>query len=243
MNWWAGAVILVISAGLLRWLLRTGPRTPRTPAGWLPLSAEREAIYQSAAQEVETQGVIMAISLNDALEEHAAGRGEMAWNLVRLVAGEWERSGATLATLLQSMAKYMPEVRLAIPLRSLSSRRFKSRTMSEFFRTYELLDQLVFRSKLRFQLQVRMLRRAVQELSLEFRKVYGRAARLDHHPPEFWQALDPFFHDFDLLSKEILLAFRVFLSCLPDSALAHFAAQFGSATPRKDRSVSLSAHV
>ena len=35
-------------------------------------------------------------------------------------------------------------------------------------------------------------------------------------PNEIWNGLDVCSHDFDLIVKEVLSAFRAFLACLPD---------------------------
>ena len=199
------------------------------------LSSGGEAIYQSVGQELATQCVILGITLNDAIDEKDAGHAEIASRLVRLCAGEWDRVTEVLGGLLSVVAKHMPVAQVAVPLRSLSAHRLKSRTMIDFFRMCELLDQRVFRSKMRFQLQVRVLRRANETLTAEFRKNFRYAERTGDQPPEYWSRLDLLFHDFDLLSKEILLAFRPFRACLPDSAVKAFAADVSALRPRPER--------
>jgi hypothetical protein len=235
MNWFWGGSILAAFGLLLRRLLNLGAPAASPASGLHPLSTEREALYQSVAQELETQSVILGITLNDAIDERDSGRAEISARLVRLCAGEWDRETEVLGGLLKVVTKHMPEAQVAVPLRSLSAHRFKSRTMTDFFRMYELLDQLVFRSKMRFQLQVRVLRRANETLTAEFRKNLGYAERTGDMSPEYWSRLDLLFHDFDLLGKEMLLAFRTFLACLPDSALKGFAADIRALRPRPER--------
>jgi hypothetical protein len=237
MNWVVGALLLAVCAVLLRRLLHLDASRDNHKSGLLPLSPQRETIYQSIAQDLETECAILGITLNDAIDERDAGHQDIAWRLVRLCAGEWDRVTEVLGSLLKVVGKHTPGARVVVPLRSVSAQRFKSRTMTDFFRMYEFLDQLVFRSKMRFQLQSRVLRRATETLTAEFRRNYHRVGRTGDPSPEFWSRLDFFFHDLDLLCKETLLAFRAFLICLPDDALAAFASDLAAIRERHERAI------
>jgi hypothetical protein len=235
MNWWVGGSILIVAGLFLRRFLNLGAPPQRPGAGWVPLRAERESVYQPVAQELETQCAILGISLNDAFDERGRGRSEIAWRLVRLCAGEWDRITELLAGLMGAVNKHLNDAEVVVPLRSMSAQRFKSRVMTDYFRMHELLDQLVFRSRTRFQLQVRGLRRAAETLTREFRRAYRYAERTEDRPPEFWQRLDLYYHDLDVLSKESLLAFRTFLACLPEEKLERFTAELEAVLRRRER--------
>jgi len=142
---------------------------------------------------------------------------------VTLAASEWDRVAKIISALLDALQKNLPEARALVPYRGLVTRRFKSQSMIENLRMYELLDKLVYRSRVRFQLQVHMLRRAAANLTMEFNRGYQYGERTGDRPPELWQRLDIYSHDFDLVTKEALMAFRAFLICLPPSALPAFA--------------------
>lgn len=223
--WVLGALVILAAAIVLRRLLAIDPLTTRGAMSLLALSPDREAIYKPIAQEIETQAAILSISLNDAIDERDSGHNEIAWRLVRLSVSEWDRLSEVLAVLLNVVSENMGSARMVIPVRGMVSKRFKSRTMVDFLRMHELLDQLVFRSKMRFQLHVRVLRRGAENLTAEFRRAYRFAERTEDRPPELWHKLDLYFHDFDLVIKESLLAFRAFLVCLPHSTLSGFAAE------------------
>lgn len=241
MKWLLGAVILVVVGAVLRRLLHIDmPALPR-PAGLVPLGEEREALYKPVAQEMETQAAILGISLNDAFEERDANRQDIAWHLVRLSASEWDRLAEIVVGLLNVLAKHLPNLRAAVPSRSIVASSFKSRLMIDHFRLQEFLDRLVFRSKLRFQLQLRVLRRAAEILTAEFRRTYRYAERTEDRPPELWNRLDLYFHDFDLVTKETLLAFRAFLVCLPHPALEKFASDLRTVVRTAVRSASVPA--
>ncbi len=225
MAWVVGALVVLIAGITLRRLLRMDSRAARRLAGLLPLSQDRETLYLPIAREVATQCAILGISLNDAIEERDAGHDENAWRLVRLAASEWDRVDEIVGALMNAVGAHMPRARVVVPLRSITSHHFKSQTMIDYIRMHELLDQLVFRSKMRFQLQVRVLRRAAETLTTHFRRSYRYAERTGDRSPEVWQKIDLYFHDFDVVTKECLLAFRTFLFCLPHSALAPFATE------------------
>src|SRR5207237_8519070 len=110
-------------------------------------------------------------------------------------------------------------------------------------RTQSLVQQLVLRSKLRFQLHIRTLRRAAEAVTADFRHEYQAAAEAENQSPDLWRLLDLEAHDFDLITKETLLAFRAFLPCLRDSDLPRFAAELKAVMPRGVRAVSVAAAV
>jgi hypothetical protein len=212
----AGGLILLIAGLVLRRVLRMDS----SARGELELlTPGHVAIYTPISQEVETQVAIINISLNDAFEERDSGNHEIAWRLVTLAASEWDRVAKIITALLDALQKNLPEARALVPYRGIVSRRFKSHSMIENLRLYELLNKLVYRSRMRFQLQVHMLRRAAANLTMEFNRTYQYGERTDDRPPELWQRLDIYSHDFDLVSKEALMAFHAFLICLPPSAL------------------------
>jgi len=241
MKWALGVLVLVLVGALLRWILRLDrPVAPRA-GGLVPLGADREAVFQPIAQEIETQAAILGISLNDAIEERDAGQSEIAWRLVRLTVSEWDRLAEIVTLLSNVMTKHTASARVVIPTRYVAANHFKSRVMIDYLRMHDLLDQLVFRSKLRYQLHLRMLRRATETLSTEFRRAYRYADRTEDRPPELWNRLDFYFHDFDLITKELLLAFRALLLSLPHSDLAGLAADLRTILQRGVRSTVVSA--
>jgi hypothetical protein len=234
-----GALVLVVAGILLRLILRLN-----SEAGWRAarvgqLSDDQLAIYTPLSTEVETQVAIVSISLNDAIEERNSGHHETAWRLVRLSASEWQRVAEIITAVLDSLKKNMASARALIPYRGMVARRFKSQTMMDFLRMYEFLDKLLFRSRMRFQLQIHMLRKATATLTTEFTRAYQYGERTEDRPPELWQRLDIYSHDFDLVTKETLMAFRAFLVCLPDSDLEAFAAELNPILRRSARTASL----
>ncbi len=241
MKWALSMLALVLFGTALRRLLRLDRHPPQRPSGLSPLGADREAIYEPLALEVETQAAILGISLNDAMNERDAGHSDTAWRLVRLSVSEWDRLAEMLSVLLNALSKHVASARAVVPPHAVAASRFKSRVMFDYVRMHEVLDQLVFRSKLRFQLHIRVLRRAADTLTAEFRRAYRHADRTPDRPPELWNQLDYYFHDFDMVVKEMLLAFRLLLASLPHSDLPALAADLKAAVRRGVRSTGVPA--
>ena len=228
MQWMVGILILIAVGVLLRRLLWTKVPDPRPPTGLPPLGSERRAVYDGFAPEVEARIAMLGISLNDAFEERSAGRLDMAWRMVRLSAAEWDGMEKIVAGLLSTLTRHLTNAQVVVPSRSIHAHRFKSRTMVDYVRMHELLDQLVFSSRRRYQLQLRLLRRAAEIVTGEFHYTYRHAERTGNQSPEVWSQIDLNFHDFDLIAKEGVLAFRALLACLPLAMLPKFSLELNA---------------
>ncbi|MGH9452716.1 MAG: hypothetical protein ACRD2O_01960 [Terriglobia bacterium] len=233
---------MLIIGVILRRILRLGEPTLPQYCGMIALDRNRELTYDPVAREIETHTTILGVSLNDAIEERDSGNREVAWRLARLAGCEWERLSGVMMILLNSLTDHLPEIHLAFPIRRMSSSHFKSRTMIDYVRMHELLSQFVFRPRLRFQLQLRVLRRAVETLTSEFQRECNLGERSeDSTSLDCWRRLDIYFHDFDLITKETLLAFRAFLVCLPDRSVGAFAVEVQAIVHNGVRSKSVTA--
>ncbi len=241
MKWIMGALILAGVGVVLRRLLRLDGQKPQSAGRLPPLTDDRASIYQPVALEIETQSAILGISLNDAFEERDSGNPDIAWRLVRLSVSEWERLAEIVTLLLNNMAKHLAVAKVVVPTRNMGAHHFRSRVMVDYVRMHELLDQLVFQSRLRFQLHLRVLRRAVETLSAEFRRSYRYGERTEDRPPELWTRFDLYFHDLDLVAKETLLAFRALLACMPHAALPSLVSDLRAVLRRGVRTTTVSA--
>lgn len=213
MHWLLGGSVLVAVGLLLRWILDMGAPDEVRPSRLGSLRADLQAIYQPLAQEVEAHTTILGITLNDAFGEREAKRVEMAWHVVRLAMGEWDRLTGLIEGLQGVLSKFLPTTTTVVPVRRVATCHFKSRSMIDNVGLYEFLDQVLFSSKRRFALQLRFLFRASTILSKDFRHACYEGERTLDASDELWTRLDYYFHDFDLIAKETLLAFHTLLAC------------------------------
>ena len=212
-QWLIGVAVLgAVGIGLRRVLRLGAPAKPRV-GGAVPLGIELHAIYHPVAQEIDAHATILGITLNDAFGEREANRPDMAWREVLLAVGEWNRLMAMVVGLQNTLAKYLPTTDLVVPVRRVVAGNFKSRAVIDYVGLYEFLDQVLFSSKQRFSLQLRALHRTSTLLTKEFHHTCREGELALDCSPEVWNRLDFYFHDFDLIAKETLLAFRVLLAC------------------------------
>ncbi|MGH9401461.1 MAG: hypothetical protein ACRD2P_05065 [Terriglobia bacterium] len=184
--------------------------------------------------------MLLGISLNEALGERDAGNEENAWRLVRLALCQWERLADVVAILLNSITDHFPQARSLVSVRDLTSNQFKSQAMIEFMRMGAMLHEVIFRSKPRYQFQVRVIRRAIDTLTSEFYGAIHAAEQAPEASGDIWGNIDPSFHDFDLVIKEALLAFRAFLLALPVSLLPDISMELSGVVTHSVRSKSVS---
>jgi hypothetical protein len=240
MNWALAGVVFAIVYVVCRRVLRLDGR-PTGQHGFLWLRQQREQIYQPVALEIETQTVILGISLNEALGEREEGKIDNAWRLVGLATCQWNRLAENVRSLLAAIDSNVPSARSVLRVRIIHPQLFRSRTMLEFVRTRDALEQMLFRSKVRYQMNIRVLRRAVESLNSDFQKSYNSIETPSDASSEVWDLLDPAFHDFDLVIKEALLSLRYFLMALPDSALDEFASDLKPIVSHSVRATSAAA--
>lgn len=240
MQWMAGAIVLMSVGVWLRRLLWFAPKSQRPATGLAPMDIRRQEVYDSFAPEVEARTVMLGISLDDAFEERSAGRHEIAWRMILLSAAEWDGMAKIVAGMLAVLSKHLPGAQVVVTPRGIRSDPFKSRQMVDYMRMHELMDQLVFSSHRRFQLQLRLLRRAAEIVTGEFRQSCCQVEKTGDPSGEVWKQIDLYFHDFDLIAKEALLAFRALLVCLPLTVLPQFSADLNALLYRRVRSRSVS---
>ena len=228
MRWIVGVLILTFVGYLLRRLLWKELPQQQTPPGLAPLGSARRLVYDGFTPEIEARIAMLGISLNDAFEERDAHRFDIAWRLVRLSASEWYNVEKIMTGLLNTLTKHLPEAQFMVTPRNIHTHRFLSKSMVDYVRVHEMLEQFVFSSQRRFQLQLRLLSRAVEIVTEEFRRTCRQAQLVGDSSPEVWTEIDLDFHDFDLIAKEAVLAFRALLASLPSTALPGLALDLDS---------------
>ena len=240
MRWLIAGLALAAVALLLRRILRMDANQKNQAGSLGFLREDVSNIFQPVAREIETQTAILGITLNEAFGEREAARPEMAWHIVRLALGEWERLTELVVGLQGLLVKFLPATEDIVVVRRIAVGRFKSRAVIDKVMLYEFLDQILFSSKRRLALQLRLLTRTSATLNREFRNACREGKRTLDFSDELWTRLDYYFHDFDLITKETLLAFRTLLICQSAEATQELALDLQTLLERGKRvSISL----
>lgn len=215
----ASLVVLLVVGVITRRLLGLGRSRPKSMA----LAGTRDRVTRTATLELEAQSAVLAVTLNEAMEDRDSGRPDLVLSTLRLAAAHWNRQAATLAALLEAVTRHLPLASMSLPSRALVGDFFKSEAMRGRLALHEGADQFVLRGKPRFSLHVRTLDQAVALLTADF---LDAQSGLEPSPAfDLWKRLDHDFHDFDLLTKETVLVIRGFVLCLPAGALKSFASE------------------
>jgi len=222
--------ILLVVAVALRRILRMGQNTvPKQVAPRFRRPANNP-ICSPLLSEVDAHTAILGVVLNDAINELVSGNPEISGRMLGVFNSERGRLVELVINLQNLSLKYLPTVQYPVEARSLDPASFRSKPVSEFLKRHGVLEQFVFRSKLRFQLQFRLLRRVTALLNESFEEVGGHAGMDIEGLHRTLSQLDLYFHDLDLLTKETILGFSEELAALPDGVLEDMAAEISVLT-------------
>jgi hypothetical protein len=222
MAWlFGGIALLLVGIAMRRLLGLSGPSRPRR----VRLDAECEILCKTVMQELHAHSSILAVSLNDAIEERESGNSEIADHLLDLTLAEWKILADDLLSILDVISLTLPLACGTLHVRNIARSDFRSDAMTDYVRLHHWLDQFVVRTKLRYHLQIRVLRYAVETLTVDFREAQPSLQPAGGISGEEWKRLDLAYHDFDLVSKETVLALRNLVGCLPEDAIAEVAAR------------------
>jgi hypothetical protein len=218
MYWVMGGAILLGMGVLLRRLLGLGTTIPTRATACV--DREHQLFCNAIAEEVESRSAILAVLINDAIGELASGNSGNAFDLLDLAESEWTRLADLLNTILRQVADYLPLAHVGLPVRSMVPGHFRSEVMIDYLRLHELVDQFLFHTKLRFHLQIRVLRHAVEILTTDFRRVEPKRHQSAAFSRAVWSRMDRDYHDFDLIAKRTVLAFGKLIGWLPERVAA-----------------------
>lgn len=225
--------VLLVVAVVLRRILHMGHDPAfeeRTPRFRRPRNSP---LCAPLASEIEGHATILGVLLNDVIEEQEAGNTEVARRMLDVFDSERERLVEFVVSLQNLALNYLPAIQYPIDTRSLSHEAFRSQLVSDFIRRHRGLEQFIFRSKLRFQLRLRLMRRATALLNESFVELKRDAGTSSGSFGWALSRLDLYFHDLDLLTKETLLGFNAELACLPDTVLEEVAVELSALTSQR----------
>jgi|SRR5579884_1805940 len=230
MVWALQAGVLLVVAVVLRRVLRMGQTASREKVSRQP--KPNSPVYLSLTSEIEAHTTILGVLLNDAIEEQNSGNTELARHTLNLFDSERQRVVDLVINLQNLALKYLPAALNTIVTRTLSDRSFRSEPVSDLIRRQGNLEQFVFRSKLRFQLQLRLLRRATAILNESFEEIKHDAEVNSKLFDWALSQIDLHLHDLDLLARETLLGFGAELASMPRGVLQELADEVIALTSR-----------
>jgi hypothetical protein len=232
MVWLFEIGILLVLAVVLRRILYVERNTAPEQASPRFRRPANNPLCSPLLSEIDAHTAILGVVLNDAIDELVSGNPEIARRMLGVFNSERERLVDLVIHLQNLSLKYLPTVQYPIDARSLDPASFRSQPVTEILKRHGVLEQFVFRSKLRFQLQLRLLRRATALLNESFEEVRHRTGTDVKSFRSTLSQIDLYYHDLDLLTKETILGFSEELAALPDAVLEDMAADISILTSR-----------
>jgi hypothetical protein len=224
--------VLLVVAAALRHILHMGKnKAPIEPTPRFRRPANNP-LCSSLVSEIDTHTTILGVILNDAIEELASGNAEIARRMLNIFDSERGRLVELVINLQNLSLRYLPTMQYPLETRTLDPVSFRSQPVNEFFNRQGVLEQFVFRAKLRFQLQLRLLRRATVLLNESFEELKLQTETEVQGFGWTLAQMDLYFHDLDLLTKETLLGFSSELASIPADLLEDMAAEILVLTSR-----------
>jgi hypothetical protein len=231
MIWALQAGVLLVVAVVLRRILHMGREIAPQEKG--PRHRKlSHPVYSSLTSEIEAHTTILGVLLNDAIEEQNSGNTELARRTLHLFDSERQRVVDLVINLQNLALKYLPAALNTIVTRTLSDRSFRSAPVSDLIRRQGNLEQFVFRSKLRFQLQLRLLRRATAILNESFEEIKRDAEANSKLIDWALAQIDLHLYDLDVLARETLLGFDAELASMPRGVMQELADEVIALTSR-----------
>ncbi len=223
---------LLVVAFVLRRVLHMGQKAPSQESGPRFRRPRNNPACLPLASEIEAHTAILGVVLNDVIAEQGSGHREACRTMLNLFDSERERLVDLVISVQNLSLKYIPSVQYPLEPRKLDPGAFLSKPVSEFIAGHVMLEEFVFRSKLRFQLHLRLLRRASALLNESFEVIRhdlsADSILFDCALPQ----IDVLFHDLDRLTKETLLGFSAELAGLPDQEKKAMVAEVSVLTSR-----------
>ena len=225
--------VLLTVAAVLRHILHIGRepiRQERPPRFRRPRNSP---LCSPLASEIEGHTTILGVLLNDVIEEQNSGNAAVARRMLDLFNSERERLVEFVINLQNLSLKYIPAIQYPIDVRTLNHEAFRSQPVNDFIKRHRGLEQFIFRSKLRFHLELRLMRRATALLNESFEELKNDPGTNTGAFNGALLQLDLYFHDLDLLAKETLLGFNAELASLPDAVLEDLAVELNALTSQR----------
>ena len=188
---------------------------------WLP--AEKDALFEAAANRLEVLYSMLSIALDEAFELRAKGALAHAREQAGICADLLDRLAACLLGTLRAMEDHGRHFGTLPDVAALNPEFFRGETAQRSARRSSMLSRVLFSSRSRFFHKLRALAETVETLQEEFRAAAEELADGSSvHPGADWQALDFLHYDLNTCLREAVVVLKCFLCVLPEEEVPPF---------------------
>jgi len=187
------------------------------------LTDDREVIFHSCAQQLESSYVMFSISLNEAIGLRREGRLGTALQAVGLSPGLCRLLTQPLSGLLRALfehAKHYGTMPNAAPLDPANFRGPRSQRSA---RIHALLNRVLLSHRYQFLLKISALQEIVEDLQKDYCLAASDLAECAcANPLATWNSLDADHYDLNTCLREGLVLLKSFLLAVPEEQLRAF---------------------
>jgi hypothetical protein len=188
---------------------------------WLPDA--KAQVFDKQVQRLESNYVMLSVSLNEALELRHQGEPGKSLQAVGMTSGLCRLLTETLSGLLRALsehAKHYGTIPNAAPL---DPANFQGLKVQRSARMSSLLNHVLFSQRLQFLHKISTLEEMVEDLGKDYRHAANDLADgVASHPEKMWDEVDTDHYDLNTCMREAIVVFKSFLIALPESQLGAF---------------------
>lgn len=188
---------------------------------WLPEA--KAQIFQKQVHELESNYVMLSVSLNEAIELRQMGKPGKSLQAVGVTSDLCRLLTQALGGLLRALsehAKHYGTVPNAVPL---DPANFHGQRVQRSARMSGLLSHVLLSHRLQFLHKVSTLEEMVEDLGKDYRHAADDLADgFSLNPKKMWADVDADHYDLNTCLREAIVVFKSFLIALPDGQLGMF---------------------
>jgi len=188
---------------------------------WLP--AEQDVVYRKNVKELESNYVMLSVSLNEALELRQCRRLGKSLQTVQVSSGLCLLLTQPLGGLLRALyehAKHYGTIPNAAPLDPANFQGLKSQKSA---RMSSLFSHVLLSHRLQFLSKVSTLGEMVEDIGTDYRHSADELSEgISVDPWRMWEAVDADHYDLNTCLREAIVLLKSFLLVLPADQLGAF---------------------
>lgn len=205
----------------IRSLSTRGSSVEKDWRAWLP--AEQDVVFRKNVKELESNYMMLSVSLNEALELRLCHRLGKSLQAVHVSSGLCLLLTAPLGGLLRALyehAKHYGTIPNAAPLDPANFQGLKSQKSA---RMSGLLNHVLLSHRLQFLSKVSTLGEMVEDLGSDYRHSAADLSEgISVDPCRMWEAVDADHYDLNTCLREAIVLLKSFLMVLPADQLGTF---------------------
>ena len=187
------------------------------------LTEDKATVFHSHVQRLESNYVMLSVSLNEAIELRQGGSLGKALQTMGILSGLCKLLTQPLAGLLRALGEHAKHYGTMPNAAPLDPANFKGPKGQRSARMSGLLSRVLLSHRQQFLQKASTLAEMVEDLSRDFSlAAIDLAECAAPNPLGAWDAVDAYHYDLNTCLREAIVLFKSFLIALPEDQLGAF---------------------